>query len=128
MANIKSKIKRIGTNNKARQRNLTVRTELKTRVRQTRQAIVLGELDQAQTNYKQAAKKLDIAVSKGVIHKNQAAKRKSKLANQINSLNASSDNNSKPDNNSEPKTNKTNNPPVKTRSKSTTSSKLSAVK
>ncbi|GIG55474.1 30S ribosomal protein S20 [Demequina activiva] len=86
MANIKSKIKRIGTNEKARQRNVAVKSELKTHVRKVREAIAAGDKPAAETALKTATTKLDKAASKGVIHENQAANRKSALAKQVASL------------------------------------------
>lgn len=86
MANIKSKIKRIGTNEKARVRNVAVRSELKTQIRKVREAIASGDKSVAQSALKTASTKLDKAVSKGVIHENQAANRKSSLAKQVSSL------------------------------------------
>ena len=83
MANIKSQKKRIKTNEKRRVRNQAYRTELKTLVRKTREAIAEGDVEVATDALKAASRKLDKAVSKGVIHKNQAANRKSKLAKQI---------------------------------------------
>lgn len=86
MANIKSQIKRIRTNEKRRLRNQAVRSELKTYVRRTREAIVAGDKEAAEAALRVAGRKLDKAVSKGVIHANQAAQRKSKLAKQVNAL------------------------------------------
>ncbi|MGO1851739.1 MULTISPECIES: 30S ribosomal protein S20 [unclassified Microbacterium] len=86
MANIKSQLKRIKTNEKARDRNRIVRSELKSLVRNTRKAIASGDKAAAEAAYTKASKKLDKAVSKGVIHKNQAANRKSKVAKQIAAL------------------------------------------
>lgn len=86
MANIKSQIKRIATNEKARQRNVAVKSELKTHVRRVREAIAAGDKDAAQAALKAASTKLDKAASKGVIHSNQAANRKSALAKQVASL------------------------------------------
>ena len=86
MANIKSKIKRIGTNEKARVRNVAVKSELKTQVRKVREAIAAGDKTTAQAALKVATTKLDKAASKGVIHENQAANRKSSLAKQVASL------------------------------------------
>lgn len=86
MANIKSQIKRIKTNEKARERNRIVKSELKTLVRGAREAISAGDKAAAETAFAKAAKKLDKAVSKGVIHKNQAANRKSALAKKIAAL------------------------------------------
>jgi len=86
VANIKSKIKRIGTNEKARVRNVAVRSELKTHVRKVREAIASGDKAVAQSALKVATTKLDKAASKGVIHENQAANRKSALAKQVSAL------------------------------------------
>lgn len=83
MANIKSQKKRIKTNEKRRIRNKAYKSELKTLVRKTREAIAAGDAEVAEKELRIAARKLDKAVSKGVIHKNQAANRKSKLAKQV---------------------------------------------
>ncbi|QDB78889.1 30S ribosomal protein S20 [Georgenia sp. 311] len=83
MANIKSQKKRILTNEKARLRNKAVKSELKTHVRRVREAINAGDKETATTALQTAGRKLDKAVSKGVIHANQAAQRKSKLAKQV---------------------------------------------
>lgn len=86
MANIKSQIKRIKTNEKARLRNKAVKSELKTQVRRVREAVAAGDKDAATAALLTASKKLDKAVSKGVIHSNQAANRKSALAKAVNGL------------------------------------------
>jgi small subunit ribosomal protein S20 len=86
VANIKSQIKRNKTNEKARERNKAVKSELKTLVRHTREAVAAGDKAAAEKSLKVAARKLDKAVSKGVIHKNQAANRKSAIAKQVASL------------------------------------------
>ena len=86
MANIKSQIKRNKTNQKANDRNRAVKSELKTTIRQAREAISAGDRDKAQAAVKVAATKLDKAVSKGVVHKNQAANRKSAIAKQAAAL------------------------------------------
>ena len=86
MANIKSQIKRIRTNELARLRNKAVKSELKTHVRRVREAITSGDKDAATAALQTASTKLDKAVSKGVIHANQAANRKSSLAKQVSSL------------------------------------------
>ncbi|ARH91183.1 MULTISPECIES: 30S ribosomal protein S20 [Streptomyces] len=83
MANIKSQMKRIKTNEKARQRNKAVKSSLKTAIRRTREAVEAGDLQKAATAQAEAAKKLDKAVSKGVIHKNAAANKKSALAKKV---------------------------------------------
>lgn len=86
MANIKSQIKRIKTNRKATERNRAYKSELRTVVRATREAIASGDKAAAEAKLLTAGKKLDKAASKGVIHKNQAANRKSKLAVQVAAL------------------------------------------
>ncbi|MBE1877745.1 30S ribosomal protein S20 [Myceligenerans pegani] len=86
MANIKSQLKRIKTNEKARQRNRAVKSELKTHVRKVREAVAAGDKEAATTALRTATRKLDKAVSKGVIHKNQAANRKSAIAKQVDAL------------------------------------------
>ena len=83
MANIKSQMKRIKTNEKARQRNVAVKSALKTAVRRVRTAAESGDAAAAATALAPASKALDKAASKGVIHKNQAANRKSGLAKQV---------------------------------------------
>ena len=80
MANIKSQIKRIKTNQKAQERNRAVKSELKTAIRQAREAIASGDKEKATQAVSVASRKLDKAVSKGVVHENQAANRKSAIA------------------------------------------------
>ena len=77
MANIKSQKKRIITAEKARQRNRAVRSELKTAVKGVRAAVEAGNAEDAQ---------LDKAASKGIIHKNQAAQRKSGVQKLVNTI------------------------------------------
>ena len=89
MANIKSQIKRIKTNEKARQRNQAIKSSLKTAIRKTREAVEAGDTAKAQDLARAASRQLDKAVSKGVIHKNQAANKKSALAKKVNDLTAS---------------------------------------
>lgn len=86
VANIKSQIKRIGTNNKANERNKAVKSEVKTAVRAARTAIVAGDKDKASAALVIASTKLDKAVSKGVLHKNNAANRKSAIAKSVAAL------------------------------------------
>ncbi len=83
MANIKSQIKRNRTNERARQRNVAVKSALKTAVRRVRTAATAGDAEAAAAALATASKALDKAASKGVIHKNQAANRKSGLAKQV---------------------------------------------
>jgi len=86
VANIKSQIKRNKQNEKRHERNKAVKTSLKTAVRKFREAADAGDAAQAQELARDASKKLDKAASKGVIHKNQAANRKSAIAKKAASL------------------------------------------
>ncbi|ACU96312.1 30S ribosomal protein S20 [Saccharomonospora viridis] len=86
MANIKSQIKRIKTNEKRRQRNQSVKSAVKTAIRKFREAADAGDKAKAVELQREAARKLDKAVSKGVIHKNQAANKKSAMAQRVNKL------------------------------------------
>ena len=85
MANIKSQIKRVKTNEKRRQRNKSVRSSVRTAVRKFREAVESGDTEQAGALHRAASRALDKAASKGVIHKNQAANRKSAMAKRVQS-------------------------------------------
>ena len=82
MANIKSQKKRILTNAKRQERNKAVRSELKTRIKSADRAATGGAEDLAD-RVRRASKALDMAAAKGIIHKNQAANRKSKLMKRV---------------------------------------------
>jgi len=82
VANIKSQKKRILTNAKRAERNKAVKSELKTRVKNA--VKVAGEPEQGEEALRLAVKRLDMAAAKGVIHKNQAARRKSRLMKKVN--------------------------------------------
>ncbi len=86
MANIKSQIKRNRQNDAAHERNKAVKSALKTAVRKFREAAEAGNGDEARAAAHDAGKQLDKAASKGVIHKNQAANRKSAIQKQAASL------------------------------------------
>ncbi|MHA7207819.1 30S ribosomal protein S20 [Arthrobacter sp. B0490] len=86
MANIKSQKKRILTNEKARQRNNSVKSELKTAIRAVNTAVEGADKDAAATALQTASRKLDKAVTKGVLHKNNAANRKSAISKKVNAL------------------------------------------
>ncbi|MCS7476296.1 30S ribosomal protein S20 [Umezawaea endophytica] len=86
MANIKSQLKRIKTNEKARLRNKSVKSSLKTAVRKFREAADAGDKDKATALLQDVSRKLDKAATKGVIHANQAANKKSALAKRANQL------------------------------------------
>ena len=86
MANIKSQIKRNRQNLAAHERNKAVKSALKTAVRKFREAAAAGNADEAKAAAVQASRQLDKAASKGVIHKNQAANRKSAIHKKASSL------------------------------------------
>ena len=88
MANIKSQIKRNRQNEKARLRNKSVKSSLKTVIRKLQEASDAGNVETATTLLRDASRRLDKAVSKGVIHKNQAANRKSAIAKRVGALSA----------------------------------------
>ena len=83
MANIKSQIKRNRQNEARRARNKSVRSALKTRIRRLEETLASGDADGAD-EYRAAARALDKAASKGVIHKNKAANKKARLAKRLN--------------------------------------------
>ena len=89
MANIKSQIKRNKQNEQRRLRNKAVRSELKTRVKAAVKAAETGS-DDAADRARHAVKRLDMAAAKGVIHKNTAARKKSRLAKQLAKISAAS--------------------------------------
>ncbi|MGQ0743946.1 MAG: 30S ribosomal protein S20 [Acidimicrobiales bacterium] len=89
MANIASQIKRNRQNEKRRLRNKAVRSELKTRVKRAVEATTGASPDSVQA-VAAAMKRIDTAAAKGVIHPNQAANRKSRLARRLNAINAPS--------------------------------------
>ncbi len=80
MANIKSQIKRVKTNEKARLRNKSVLSSIKTAIRRFRDALKAGDAAAITTELRTASQALDVAVSKGVLHKNNAANKKSSMA------------------------------------------------
>jgi small subunit ribosomal protein S20 len=85
MANIKSQIKRNRQNERARVRNKSGRSFLKTKVKRFEEAIASGDDQAAREAYRVAARELDKAAGKGIIHRNKAANRKSRLAKRLNS-------------------------------------------
>ncbi|MDD7814838.1 30S ribosomal protein S20 [Mycolicibacter sinensis] len=86
MANIKSQVKRNRTNERARLRNQSVKSAVRTAIRAFREAAEAGDKDKAGELLVSTSRKLDKAASKGVIHKNQAANKKSALAQTLNKL------------------------------------------
>lgn len=86
MANIKSQIKRVRTNEQARMRNKSVKSAVKTAIRKFREAADAGDKEQAALLLQAASRKLDKAAGKGVLHPNQAANKKSAMAKRANAI------------------------------------------
>ncbi|PLT34639.1 30S ribosomal protein S20 [Bacillus sp. V5-8f] len=88
MPNIKSAIKRVKTSEESRAHNATVKSTMRSSVRNVEAALANNDVNTATEALLTATKKLDKAASKGLIHKNAAARKKSRLAKKLNSLNA----------------------------------------
>ncbi|AIU33210.1 MULTISPECIES: 30S ribosomal protein S20 [Corynebacterium] len=86
MANIKSQKKRVLTNEKARLRNKTIRSAVRTEIRKFREAVAAGDKTAAETQLRVASRALDKSVSKGVFHRNNAANKKSNMAHALNKM------------------------------------------
>lgn len=86
MANIKSAKKRIGVTLKKRQNNVVIKTKMRSAIKKFESAIAEISLDSAKEELKKASKLIDKAVTKGVVHKNMAARKKSRLAQSLNKL------------------------------------------
>ncbi|MDO4910376.1 MAG: 30S ribosomal protein S20 [Corynebacterium sp.] len=86
MANIKSQKKRIRTNEAARLRNQAVKSAVRTEIRKLREAVAAGNKEEAAAQLRVASRKLDKAVSKGVLHRNNAANKKSAMASAVNKM------------------------------------------
>jgi len=88
MAQIKSQMKRIGTNEKARQRNVSIRSEVRTASKKVRVAVEAKDVAAAEAALKAAIKLIDSSVSAGVYTRNTAARQKSSLQKLVNELKA----------------------------------------
>ncbi|UQZ46738.1 30S ribosomal protein S20 [Bacillus sp. PK3-037] len=88
MPNIKSAIKRTKTNNERRAHNATIKSAMRTAIKQVEASVANNEADKAKTALTEAAKRIDKAVKTGLVHKNTAARYKSRLAKQVNGLSA----------------------------------------
>jgi small subunit ribosomal protein S20 len=86
MANITQQIKRNRQNEKARERNQAIRSEMKTHIRKALEAAESGDRDAAEAALRDAQKRIDTAVVKGVLHKSTAARRKSRLTKRVHAL------------------------------------------
>ncbi len=84
MANIKSQKKRIKTNEKRRLRNASIRSKMKTMIKKAYQSLTSGDEKLRENAIKQAIATIDRACAKGVIHRNSAARRKSRLMSRVN--------------------------------------------
>lgn len=89
MANIKSQKKRNIQNEKRHQRNMAAKSSLKTTTKKVQAAVTAGDAEVAVTSQREAARALDKAASKGVLHKKTAARKKSRLAKATNAVSAS---------------------------------------
>ncbi|AVM24683.1 30S ribosomal protein S20 [Bacillus pumilus] len=88
MPNIKSAIKRTKTNNERRAQNATVKSAMRTAIKQVEVSVANNDAEQAKAALSSAAKRIDKAVKTGLVHKNAAARYKSRLAKQVNGLSA----------------------------------------
>jgi small subunit ribosomal protein S20 len=88
MANIKSSKKRIKVTETKTLRNTMIKSALKTKIKKFEAAIVTGNVEDSTATYAGVVKALDMAVTKGILHINKAARRKSRLAAKLNSLTA----------------------------------------
>ena len=86
MPNIKSQIKRMRKSEDQRVRNRAVKSALKTQIKKFETALAASEKEAASTEYARASRELDKAASKGVIHRNKAANKKSNMARDLNAL------------------------------------------
>ncbi|MCY8821503.1 30S ribosomal protein S20, partial [Bacillus atrophaeus] len=86
MPNIKSAIKRTKTNNERRAHNATIKSAMRTAIKQVEASVANNEADKAKTALSEAAKRIDKAVKTGLVHKNAAARYKSSLAKKVNGL------------------------------------------
>lgn len=88
MANLKSAIKRVNTNNKKRERNKALKSKMRTEIKKVEKFIEMNELEEAKNAFRTATKAIDKAVQKGAIHKNNGNRQKSRLAKKLNKASA----------------------------------------
>lgn len=88
MPNIKSAIKRTKTNNERRAHNATIKSAMRTAIKQVEASVANNEADKAKTALSEATKRIDKAVKTGLVHKNAMTRYKSRLAKQVNGLSA----------------------------------------
>jgi small subunit ribosomal protein S20 len=88
MANLKSAIKRIRTNDTKRLRNQSFKSEMRSQIKQVETLIEANDVENAKVAFQAASKKIDKTVQKGIIHKNNGNRQKSRLAKKLKSLSA----------------------------------------
>ncbi len=88
MANLKSATKRIDTNNKKFELNRAVKSDMRTHIKHVEKLVAANELDDAKAKFNKTVSKIDKAVSKGVIHRNNGNRQKARLSHKINSITA----------------------------------------
>lgn len=88
MANLKQAIKRAKTNEERRAHNASMKSAMRTAIKKVEAAVATNDADAAKANFAEAAKHLDKAATKGIIHKNAAARHKARLQQKLNALNA----------------------------------------
>lgn len=88
MANLKSAIKRVQTNNTKHARNTSIKSNMRTHIKRTEALIAANEVENAQASFKETTKVIDKAVQKGVIHTNNGTRQKQRLSKKLNALTA----------------------------------------
>lgn len=88
MANLKSAIKRVNTNNKKRERNQTVKSNMRTHIKQVENLIDANDVENAKNAYQSTVRIIDKAIQKGVIHQNNGNRHKARLAKKLNKATA----------------------------------------
>ncbi|WP_407269500.1 30S ribosomal protein S20 [Radiobacillus sp. PE A8.2] len=88
MANIKSAIKRVRTNNDHRARNISVKTDMRSQIKRVETLVEASDVEKAKTALVSAVQKIDKAVQKGLIHKNKGNRQKARLTKKVNELSA----------------------------------------
>ncbi|MBY7143330.1 30S ribosomal protein S20 [Virgibacillus sp. NKC19-3] len=88
MANIKSAIKRVDTNNKKRENNQAQKSEMRTKIKRVEKLVAANDVENAKLALQETTKHIDKAIQKGVIHQNNGDRQKSRIANMVNSISA----------------------------------------
>ena len=88
MANLKTAIKRVRTNDKKRQRNIAIKSDMRTNIKRVEAFIESNDVENASVSFKETVRIIDKAVQKGVIHKNNGTRQKTRLIKKVNNLSA----------------------------------------